>query len=94
MESYGYDNVHLVAKGWGAVPATFAALLASQVRQVTLKNALKSFEEVATTEIYSWPLSTFPPGVLHSFDLTDCYAELAEKQLRQVDPLGADQQPG
>jgi cephalosporin-C deacetylase-like acetyl esterase len=93
MESYGYDKVHVVAKGWGAVPATFAALLASQVRQVTLKNALNSFQEVATTEIYSWPLSTFPPGVLHSFDLTDCYAELAEKQLRQVDPLGADQQP-
>lgn len=93
MASYGYRDVHLVAKGWGTVPGTFAALLSDHVRQLTLKNALNSFHEVATTEHYEWPLSTFPPGVLHSFDLPECYQQLASKRLRQVDPLGASEQP-
>ena len=38
------------AKGWGALPATFAALLSPLVVQVTLKNALTSYAEVAESE--------------------------------------------
>jgi len=69
----GYDEIHLVGKGWGTVPATFAALLSPAVKQVTLKNALLSYEDIATTEQYGWPNSIFLPGVLKSFDLPDCY---------------------
>ncbi|MAG94524.1 MAG: hypothetical protein CMJ48_12355, partial [Planctomycetaceae bacterium] len=86
----GHEEIHLIAKGWGAIPATFAALQSERVVRVTLKNALTSYSDVAESVEYTWPLSSFVPGVLASFDLPDCYRELTEmKQLRQIDPWGA-----
>lgn len=84
----GHRQVHLAAKGWGAIPATFAALLAPSVVQVTLKNALTSYAEVAEAVRYKWPLSALLPGVLKQFDLPDCYRALAAKRLQQIDPWG------
>ena len=89
MGSRGYKNVHLVGKGWGALPATFAALLCNNVKQVTLKNALTSYFEVTQTELYKWLLSSFLPGVMRKFDLPDCYAELKSKNLSMVEPWDA-----
>lgn len=89
LASVGHRDVHLAAKGWGAIPATFAALLSPTVTQVTLKNALTSYAEVAETENYSWPLSALVPNVLADFDLPDCYQALAAKKLRQIEPWPA-----
>lgn len=89
----GYDEVHLVGKGWGALPATFAAVLSDEVTQVTLKNALTSYQEIAESKEYAWPLSTLVPNVLSAFDLPDCYRALADKNLRQIEPLGPDAKP-
>ena len=89
LKATGHTDVHLVGKGWGALPATFAALLSPEVKQVTLKNALASYREVAETEDYKWPLSALLPGVLKVFDLPDCYRALEEKQLRQIEPWNA-----
>ena len=89
LRAQGHEEIHLVAKGWGAIPATFAALLADDVKQVTLKNALTSYSAVAEAEEYRWPLSSFVPGVLEKFDLPDCYRALAAKQLRQIEPWDA-----
>jgi cephalosporin-C deacetylase-like acetyl esterase len=88
LESYGHSDVHLAGKGWGALPATFAAVLSPQVKQVTLKNALTSYQEVAGSERYEWPLSAFVPNVLAAFDLPDCYHALEGKKLRQIEPWG------
>lgn len=90
LKAQGHMEVHLVAKGWGAIPGTFAALLAPEVTQVTLKQALRSYGEVAEADDYKWPLSAFVPGVLRHFDLPDCYRELERKQLRQVAAVGAE----
>ncbi len=85
-----HSEVHLAARGWGAFPATFAALVSDKlVAQVTLKNALRSYAEVAESESYSWPLSSFIPGVLEKFDLPDCYQALSDKKLRQIGPWRA-----
>ena len=89
LKSYGHTEIHLVARGWGAIPATFAGLLSESVRQVTLKNALTSYTEIAESEDYNWPLSALLPGVLKEFDLPDCYQVLAAKNLRQIDPWNA-----
>ncbi|MBI5383459.1 MAG: acetylxylan esterase [Verrucomicrobia bacterium] len=89
----GHTEVHLAALGWGALPATFAALLSELVVQVTLKNALTSYADVAEAETYAWPLSSFLPGVLARFDLPDCYRELLAKKLRQIEPWGANGKP-
>jgi pimeloyl-ACP methyl ester carboxylesterase len=88
LASNGHREVHLVAKGWGALPATFAALLSPLVVQVTLKNALASYQAVAEAEEYAWPLSSFLPDVLRKFDLPDCYRALAAKRLRMIEPWG------
>ena len=89
LASFGHEEIHLAAKGWGAIPATFAALLSDSVVQVTLKNALTSYTAVAESDQYTWPLSAFVPDVLKTFDLSDCYWELAKKKLWQIDPRGA-----
>ncbi|MBM3333466.1 prolyl oligopeptidase family serine peptidase [Candidatus Sumerlaeota bacterium] len=93
LRGNGHEEAHLVAKGWGALPATFAALLSDQVKQVTLKNALTSYSDIAESEMYRWPLSAILPNVLEKLDLPDCYKALEAKKLRQIEPLGANEQP-
>lgn len=90
LESSGYTDIHIVAKGRGALPATFAALLDDRVKRVTLKNALTSYSDVAQSEHYHWPLSALLPGVLASFDLPDCYRALQAKSLTQIEPWDAN----
>jgi dienelactone hydrolase len=89
LKSYGHTEIHLIAKGWGGIPATFAGLLSESVKQITLKNALTSYTDIAENEEYNWPLSTLLPGVLKEFDLPDCYNALVSKNLRQIDPWNA-----
>ncbi|VAX41284.1 hypothetical protein MNBD_PLANCTO02-1995 [hydrothermal vent metagenome] len=89
LKSVGHTDIHLVAKGRGALPATFAAMLHDSVQQVTLKNALTSYADIAETEEYKWSLSTLLPNVLEKFDLPDCYNALKEKQLKIIAPWKA-----
>ena len=89
LKSTGYTDIHLAGKGWGTIPATFAALLADDITQVTLKNALTSYADIANSERYNWPLSSFIPGVLAHLDLPDCYAALKNKNLKQIEPWSA-----
>ena len=89
LKSTGHDEVHLVAKGRGAFPATFAALFSTTVKQITLKNALTSYSDIAESEEYNWSLATMLPDVIRRFDLPDCYAALFSKGLRQIDPWNA-----
>ena len=78
LRDAGHREVHLLAKGWGTLPAAFAALLYEEVTEVTLLEGMKSYQEIAESEEYAWPLSTFLPGVLARFDLPDVYRELAK----------------
>jgi dienelactone hydrolase len=90
LKAHGHEEVHLVAKGWGTIPATFAALLdEGAVTRVTLKHALSSYGDIAEAEDYTWPLSSFVPDVLKTFDLPDCYQALATKNLRMIETAGA-----
>ncbi|HMC10979.1 MAG TPA: prolyl oligopeptidase family serine peptidase [Pirellulaceae bacterium] len=90
LRSFGHRDIHLAAKGWGALPATFAAVFKNRVKEVTLKQGLTSYATIAESENYNWPLSTLPPAILARFDLPDCYRELTmTKKLRQIDMQGA-----
>ena len=84
IAGFGHKRIHLVAKGWGTVPAAFAAVLHDAVKQVTLKGALPSYQSIAESEIYSWPLSSFVPDVLKHFDLPECYEALKAKHLKRI----------
>jgi len=86
----GHTEVHIAGKGWGALPAAFAAVLSDNVVKVTLKNTLTSYADLAESETYAWPLSCLIPNVLEAFDLPDCYRALKSKQLRMIDPWGPD----
>ncbi|MCI0422227.1 MAG: hypothetical protein L0312_23865, partial [Acidobacteria bacterium] len=90
LKNHDHVEVHLIARGWGAIPATFAALLSELVVQVTLKNPLTSYRDIAESERYQWPLQSFLPGVLEKFDLPDCYEALKRKKLRMIEPWGAE----
>jgi len=89
LKAQGHSEVHLIGKGWGAIPAAFAGLLAPGVVQVTLKNALTSYSAIAESVSYQWPLALLVPGLLEQFDLPDCYRALESKRIRQIDPWGA-----
>ena len=93
IRGIGHADVHLVGRGYGSIPAAFAALLHEGVAQVTLKNAPTSYQDIASTDFYKWPLSSFVPGVLKQCDLTDVYRELSAKKMRQVEPWGTDCKP-
>lgn len=90
MASFGYDDVHMVARGNGAIPGALAALLHESVTKVTLINSLRSYAEIAEAELYDRPLSAMLPGVLEQFDLPDVHRALEEtKFLEMIEPLGA-----
>lgn len=93
MASFGYDEVYLVARGWGSIPATLAALLDDRVQRVTLINAPRSYSELAETRLQQWPLSAMLPHVLEHFDLPDIYRELEAKDLEIIDPWNAMMEP-
>ena len=89
MVSLGYDRVHLVARGWGAIPGALAAVLHPALERVTLINAPSSYAEMAETKMQQWPLSAMLPHVLAQLDLPDVYRELEGKQLSLVSPYNA-----
>lgn len=89
LREQGHTEVHIVGRGWGALPALFASMLCNDVKQVTLKNCLTSFAEIAETEDYRWPYAVMLPGVLKQFDLPQCKATLTTKKLRDLEPWGA-----
>ena len=87
LHAAGHREIHLLAKGWGTIPAAFAALLSEAVTEVTLLEGLTSYQEIAESEEYNWPLSSFLPGVLARFDLPQVYAEL-ERTKRKGEWVG------
>ncbi len=89
LKQAGHEEIHLAGRGWGALPAALAAVLSGDVTQVTLKNALVSFHELAVHEDCQWPYAVMPFGVLAKFDLPDVYRALGEKKLRSLDPWAA-----
>ena len=93
MASFGYDEVHLVARGWGSIPGALAALLDDRVRRVTLVNAPRSYAELAETRLQQWPLSAMLPHVLEQFDLPDVYRELEDRGLEMIAPWNAMMEP-
>lgn len=88
LHAQGHDEIHLVGCGWGALPATYAAILSDEVKQVTVKHCLRSYGEIAESENYKWPYAIMLPGVLKLFDLDDCRRELQAKSLRDIEPWG------
>ncbi|OYW27340.1 MAG: hypothetical protein B7Z47_06740, partial [Chthoniobacter sp. 12-60-6] len=85
----GHEEVHLVGCGWGALPATFAAILSDEVKQVTVKHCLRSYGEIAESENYKWPYAIMLPGVLKLFDIDDCRRELQAKSFSEIEPWGS-----
>jgi hypothetical protein len=92
MASFSYDQVHLVAQGWGTIPGALAALFDARVKRVTLIHAPASYAELAEAPLQQWPFSAMVPGVLTQFDLPDIYRELAAKELQVIEPWNADGQ--
>ncbi len=90
MASFGHTNVHLVARGNGAIPGALAALLHEGVTKVTLVDALASYAGIAEAELYDLPLSAMIPSVLEQFDLPDVYRALEAKGLEMVDGAGEE----
>jgi len=89
LAAAGHTEIHLAGQGWGALPATFAALLSQGIKQVTLKRALTSFHDIAIHDDQQWPNAFMLPHALEHFDLPDCYAALKNHDLRLIEPWGA-----
>ncbi len=88
LDSLGYSQIELIGLGWGALIGTFAALLSPQVVQLSIKDRLQTFHDLAVDPLYDMPLAYLPPGILQHFDLDDCDAELGASKLRVLPAAG------
>ncbi len=89
IKSFGYEQIDVIASGWGALAASLASVLAPSllgecISSVTLHRALDSFHSLAVDEFYDMPLAYLPHDILTHFDLPDCYAALP-KLMRVAD---------
>jgi len=92
LEESGYTQIQLVGRGWGSLPALFAAVLDARVKKLVLKNAPLSYAEMAETQQQTWPLSSILPRVLTKLDLPDLHRFLGKK-LEMVEPWTAKMKP-
>jgi len=92
LRDEGATKVRLYGRGQGAVIALFAALLDGKLTSITLKNAPLSYGAMTRQALVAWPVACFPPGVLHHFDLPDCYRALGAK-VELIQPWGPDMKP-
>jgi dienelactone hydrolase/pimeloyl-ACP methyl ester carboxylesterase len=88
LQDRGYGDIHLAGRGWGSLPALFAAVLDDRVTQVSLKHVPLSLAALAEDEDYRWPLSGMVPGLLRKLDLPDCYRALG-RRVRVTEPWSA-----
>ena len=86
IRSFGHASVHVVAKGYGAIPAAFAALLHDDVSHVTLKNGLKSYSAIAASETYKWPQSGPRLWRLEALRLARRVSRTSCQESAQIDP--------
>jgi cephalosporin-C deacetylase-like acetyl esterase len=86
LHGRGRREIHVVAQARGTIPAAIAGVFADGVQRITLRKAPASFQFIAESQSYSWPLSTLIPNALATFDLPDVYDELrAHKRLELVE---------
>ena len=82
MKAHGIKHLHLIARGQGALPGAFAALLASdKVESLTLYDAPESYLSMVQKRVTFWPQSCMIPGFLKVADLPDVYSAL-EKTIK------------
>lgn len=78
-----------MGRGWGSLPAAFAALMSDKVKQVTLKNSLSRYADLLVDEDQNWPYAVMIPNALAQFDLPDVYKALEGKRLKMMEPWGS-----
>lgn len=78
----GATEVSLIGRGLGSISVAFAALLHPSRPQARLVNYLPSYELIARSPQYAWPLSSLLRGCLLHFDLPDVYAALGSRLTR------------
>jgi hypothetical protein len=77
VKAHGVKHLHLIARGMGALPGAFAALLASdKVESLTLYDAPESYLSMLQKRVTYWPQSCMIPGFLKVADLPDVYGAL------------------
>ena len=88
LGSFGHTEIHLAAKGWGTIPGTFAALLSDAVVQVTLKNALTSYTDVAESGGLQLAVVGHSAGCAHKFRPARLLRRTRKKGAQADRPLG------
>ena len=79
----GATRVQLMGRGVGSITAAFAALLHPSKPRVRLLHYLPSYDMIARSPHYAWPLSSLLRGCLVHFDLPDVYRALGKRLTKQ-----------
>ncbi|MGA2630450.1 MAG: acetylxylan esterase [Terriglobia bacterium] len=82
-------RVGITGRGWAGTIALFAAASDSQLAWAAVEGVPASFGEIATSELYSQPVSLTAPGVLKDFDLPDLLAAMAPRHVLVLNPTDA-----
>src|SRR5690606_37143598 len=83
--AHGHKEIHLVASGWGALPAAFAALNHQAIKKIELHHALSSYQSIVDDPDYAWPDALMVPQILRYMDLPQIYRALGDR-LTSVEP--------
>jgi len=92
LRAEGASKVRLYGRGQGAIIALFAGLIDGKMASVSLVNAPLSYGAMTRQPLVAWPAACFAPGVLHHFDLPECYRALGAK-VELIQPWGPDMKP-
>jgi dienelactone hydrolase len=92
LAAHGYRQLEVAARGFGGLPALFAAILDRRITHLSLQEVPLSYEEIAVDEDYQWPLSAMVWGILKKLDLPDCYRALG-RRLSISNPWDSRMQP-
>ena len=71
MKHNGHKHIDLIAKGQGAIPALFAAVLSDDIENISLIHAPESFDSMLRTRVTYVPQSVMPWGVLKFTDIPE-----------------------
>ena len=84
MKARGVENISILGRGNGAIPAAIAGLLCKDICAVTLNDAPASFISMIENRFTWWPESVLIPGILRIAELQDIYDEIAREKKFKV----------
>ena len=79
LRDRGAERIELEGRGQGSLVALFTACLDERVDRLIYRSGPRSFHDLTTAPIPTWPAAMMPFGILRYLDLPDCLRFLGRR---------------